>query len=364
MQHRIRNQPAFSSVHQMHEPRHQTGFWQGFTVPLIFLLMVFTVTTLIYYASTNSNSLFEKIHESGQTLSATLVKQPEKTRVQQGSSLVLISKEQNQTKQTKSEPLPIPATTPATTSSKIPDQASAKPASNSEQLEAKDLITHTAVAQTKQTGTDLSFGLQTVAFPNVESWLNTASENSQALEYQPYQFFRPLLQSIRAADGKVKMIPNITCHKYDADFVANRSTQYAGIVAKLSAKYGIDKHLIMAVIAQESCFKYNATSPAGAQGLMQLMPNTADILKIKDAYDPGQNIDGGIRYLVELKKEFNSDELVLAAYNSGPGTVRKTGGVPNYPETSEYIRKVLSFRNSYRAAAEASRNQNSLTPLL
>jgi len=120
----------------------------------------------------------------------------------------------------------------------------------------------------------------------------------------------------------------------------------------------------MAVIAQESCFKYNATSPAGAQGLMQLMPNTADILKIKDAYDPGQNIDGGIRYLVELKKEFNSDELVLAAYNSGPGTVRKTGGVPNYPETSEYIRKVLSFRNSYRAAAEASRNQNSLTPLL
>ena len=97
---------------------------------------------------------------------------------------------------------------------------------------------------------------------------------------------------------------------------------------------------------------------------MQLMPATAELLKIKDAYDPRQNIDGGIRYLLQLKKEFNSDELVLAAYNSGPGTVRKTGGVPDYPETSEYIRKVISFRNSYRAAAEASRKRKSQTPLL
>jgi len=97
---------------------------------------------------------------------------------------------------------------------------------------------------------------------------------------------------------------------------------------------------------------------------MQLMPDTADILKIEDAYDPTQNIDGGIRYLVQLKKEFKSDELVLAAYNSGPGTVRKTGGIPDYPETNEYIRKVFSFRNSYRAAAETLRTQIPQPPYL
>jgi len=347
----------------MHEPRQQTGFWQGFALPLIFLLTVFAVTTLFYYTSLNSDKLVEKMRESGQTLGAQLVNQPEKTPVQQGRPLVLISKEQTKTKttaKTNSAPLLAPATTPST----IPDQASAKPAHELQQLKASGLNNLTSVAQSQQPGADPSFGLQTVAFPNVESWLNVASENRPASEYQPYQFFRPLLQSIRTADGEVRIIPNITCHKYDADFVANRSTQYAGIVAKLSAKYGIDKHLIMAVIAQESCFKYNATSPAGAQGLMQLMPNTADILKIKNAYDPGQNIDGGIRYLLRLKKEFNSDELVLAAYNSGPGTVRKKGGVPDYPETSEYIRKVLSFRNSYRAAAEAALKQNTPAPLL
>ena len=97
---------------------------------------------------------------------------------------------------------------------------------------------------------------------------------------------------------------------------------------------------------------------------MQLMPDTADLLKIEDAYDPTQNIDGGIRYLVQLKKEFKSDELVLAAYNSGPGTVRKTGGVPDYPETNEYIRKVFSFRNSYRAATESLHTQIPQPPYL
>jgi len=256
------------------------------------------------------------------------------------------------------------ATASATTSETVPIEVAANPVRESQPQLSNDITTLPTTVKAKQANAELSFGLQTVTFPNVESWLNSESQTGQSSKYQPYQYFRPLLQSVQRADGSIDVIPNISCSKYDADFIANRSSRYAGTVAKLSAKYGVDQNLIMAVIAQESCFKYNATSPAGAQGLMQLMPDTADYLRIKDAYDPIQNIDGGIRYLLQLKKEFKSDELVLAAYNSGPGTVRKTGGVPDYPETNEYIRKVFSFRNSYHAAAETLERLTSQSPYL
>lgn len=121
-------------------------------------------------------------------------------------------------------------------------------------------------------------------------------------------------------------------------------------VSNASRKYGIDRDLIMAVIKQESSFNPNATSHAGAQGLMQLMPGTARDLGVTDSYDIEQNIDGGTRYLKSmLEMHGNSKHLALAAYNAGPGTLRKRGvdtigEISKLPsETRDYVQKVMKY---------------------
>ncbi|WP_347059469.1 transglycosylase SLT domain-containing protein [Blastococcus sp. HT6-30] len=122
---------------------------------------------------------------------------------------------------------------------------------------------------------------------------------------------------------------------------------YADLFTRAASKHGIDAPLLAAVAQQESGFNSSAVSPAGAQGLMQFMPATARGLGV-DPLDPASAIDGAATYLSSLTRQFGSTELALAAYNSGPGTVSRYGGIPPYPETENYVRSVMSKAEAYR----------------
>lgn len=116
------------------------------------------------------------------------------------------------------------------------------------------------------------------------------------------------------------------------------------LVSKIAPRYNIDADLAMAFIAVESGFNPNATSAKNAQGLMQLIPETAARFNVKNAYDPEQNIKGGLAYLEWLLTYFEGDiELVAAAYNAGENTVDKYKGVPPYPETRKYVKKIATL---------------------
>ncbi len=121
--------------------------------------------------------------------------------------------------------------------------------------------------------------------------------------------------------------------------------KFSPIIAKAAKKYQLDEKLLHAVIQVESAYDEKAVSTAGAEGLMQLMPATARRYGVSNRKNARQNVDGGSRYLKDLKKMFNSKlELVLAAYNAGEGAVKKYGNqIPPYRETQDYVKKVLKL---------------------
>lgn len=134
--------------------------------------------------------------------------------------------------------------------------------------------------------------------------------------------------------------------------VSGDGGRYDALIQASAQRNGIDPALLKALIRQESGFDPAAGSPAGAQGLTQLMPATAASLGVTDPHDPAQSIEGGARYLRAQLDAFGGDEAkALAAYNAGPGAVRRYGGVPPYAETQAYVQRVLGYAAAYRTAA-------------
>ncbi len=136
----------------------------------------------------------------------------------------------------------------------------------------------------------------------------------------------------------------------EARAISELKKKYDGFIKNVAAKYGVEAPLIHSIILAESNYNEFAISSKGAVGLMQLMPETARDYGVKNLYNPTENIEGGVRYLKHLMDYYNRDlELSLAAYNAGPEAVAKYGGVPPYPETKRYIKKVKTYLSQTKA---------------
>jgi soluble lytic murein transglycosylase-like protein len=139
--------------------------------------------------------------------------------------------------------------------------------------------------------------------------------------------------------------------------VGNGPVPYADLIAAAAKRHGVDPALLAALVKQESNFNPNAQSGVGAKGLTQLMDATARGLGVTDSLDPAQSLDGGARFLGGLLKQFKGDtSLALAAYNAGPGAVKKYGGVPPFAETQRYVPKVLAYYDGYKRTGTFTSN--------
>ncbi len=138
-------------------------------------------------------------------------------------------------------------------------------------------------------------------------------------------------------------VATASCFGMNRTKLAERAARYSTHINAAANKYQLDPNLIRAVAEVESCFDEKAVSVVGAQGLMQLMPKTAASLGVSNSFNPAQNIHGGAHYLSKMLKRYKQDQtLALAAYNAGPGAVDKYQGIPPYPETQAYVKKVLA----------------------
>ncbi|CUU08386.1 Soluble lytic murein transglycosylase and related regulatory proteins (some contain LysM/invasin domains) [Candidatus Kryptobacter tengchongensis] len=132
-------------------------------------------------------------------------------------------------------------------------------------------------------------------------------------------------------------------NKYGESLI-ERINRFDDLIRKASEEFNVPEELIKAVIAVESSGNALAFSPKGAKGLMQLMDSTAEFVGVKNIWNPAENIYGGVKYLRHLLDRFNGDiKLALAGYNAGPENVEKYGGIPPFPETIEYLGKVMKY---------------------
>lgn len=192
--------------------------------------------------------------------------------------------------------------------------------------------------------------------------LSGTTENAQTVTGQNALADQTLTDQATASDETTDVLNTgglVPSYSVDASFTGaykvsgvtgdfSGAAQYMDLINQAAVKYNIPTEIIQAVMYTESGFRNNTRSSAGAQGLMQLMPGTADYLGVSDPYDPAQNIDGGVRYLREMLDAFGNDiRVALAAYNTGPGNVRSCGGDDNYYNISSgvqgYVEKVLGL---------------------
>lgn len=181
--------------------------------------------------------------------------------------------------------------------------------------------------------------------------------------------FLPLIMVITPADadiyryvdanGRVHFTDTPTHGRYDmyrkegASTVKSGHRSYRDIIRRHATSYQLEEALVKAVIKVESDYQPRIVSRKGAQGLMQLIPETARDLKVNNPFDPYENIRGGSEYLRKMLDLFEDDvELALAAYNSGPTTVKRYGGIPPYDETRNYVKKVKRYLDYYRQAGD------------
>ncbi len=149
------------------------------------------------------------------------------------------------------------------------------------------------------------------------------------------------LQSLTSPLAAKKTAPTLPGQK--------KESRLQPIILRAAQRYQVDPAIIKAIIMAESGFNPKAVSNKGARGLMQLMPRTAKYLGVKDSFNPEHNIDGGVRYFKTLLDRFDCDvKLALAAYNAGSRNVRKYDGVPPFKSTKFYIKKVLTYYETYK----------------
>jgi soluble lytic murein transglycosylase len=142
-------------------------------------------------------------------------------------------------------------------------------------------------------------------------------------------------------------------YRREAPSTGPKNSSYRDIIRHHANSYRLEEALVKAVIKVESDYQPRIVSKKGAQGLMQLIPETAKSLNVNNPFDPSENIRGGSEYLRRMLDLFNGDlELALAAYNSGPTTVKRYGGIPPYDETRNYVKRVKHYLDYYRQAGD------------
>lgn len=196
----------------------------------------------------------------------------------------------------------------------------------------------------------------TATTANTAMTLLNAISSSSASTYMPPQLYTVLSeQSTKAQQAAATTAAASTATTAEPTYAGSvvftgkleGANKYSAIIEKAAKQYNLDPKLIASIMKQESNFNNTVKSHAGAAGLMQLMPGTAKYVGVTNTLDPEQNIMGGAKYLRMMLDQFDGNlTTALAAYNAGPGNVKKYGGIPPFKETQNYVVKVQGYYNS------------------